>query len=400
MLAVACLALALAWLYHAVLAFFGVPTLPDVREPASEVEVSTAKGFAQEPETSIPDLTVVVPACNEGESIQATLRSLLGSKGGRLQIVAINDRSTDATGALMDEVAAEAARDRGGNSLEVIHNHELPAGWLGKTHALALGAAKAEAPWLLFTDGDVLFDPVAARLALEFAQTVSADHVVLLLTLDFENSMEAAVFATFQALASWGSRLWRCANPSARDFFGAGGFNLVRRAVYEELGGFEALRMEVVEDLRLGWKIKRAGFSQRVAVGPDLVRIRWIQGALGIVRLLEKNGFAAVRYRTVVAILASIGFSMQVLLPLAAMACGGWATVAGLLVYGCIALDFAVNRRVTQVSAWHAVLFAPATALLTFALLRSTFLAIRRGGVQWRGTLYPLEDLRRDAGRW
>jgi glycosyltransferase involved in cell wall biosynthesis len=196
MLAVACLALALAWLYHAVLAFFGVPTLPDVREPASEVEVSTAKGFAQEPETSIPDLTVVVPACNEGESIQATLRSLLGSKGGRLQIVAINDRSTDATGALMDEVAAEAARDRGGNSLEVIHNHELPAGWLGKTHALALGAAKAEAPWLLFTDGDVLFDPVAARLALEFAQTVSADHVVLLLTLDFENSMEAAVFAT------------------------------------------------------------------------------------------------------------------------------------------------------------------------------------------------------------
>jgi hypothetical protein len=118
------------------------------------------------------------------------------------------------------------------------------------------------------------------------------------------------------------------------------------------------------------------------------------------VRLLEKNGFAAVRYRTVVAILASIGFSMQVLLPLAAMACGGWATVAGLLVYGCIALDFAVNRRVTQVSAWHAVLFAPATALLTFALLRSTFLAIRRGGVQWRGTLYPLEDLRRDAGRW
>jgi glycosyltransferase involved in cell wall biosynthesis len=386
--------LALGWLWQAVTALRGIPTLPDLMRseflPLNDA-IST---------TGEPDATVIVPACNEAASIQATLRSLLASTGVRLQIVAVDDRSTDATGALMDAVAAEAAAAGGPHTLEVIHNRELPAGWLGKVHALALGAERARSPWLLFTDGDVRFSASAAGRALRYATQARADHVVLLLTLDFRGFAEGAVFAAFQALSGWSMRLWKVADPKARDFFGAGGFNMVRREVFDRLGGFDSLRMEVVEDLRLGWIVKRAGCASRIVTGAGLAHIRWIHGALGIVALLEKNGFAALRYRVGLAVVGLLGFAVQILLPLMAMLMGGWAAAGGVLIYLFIGLTYFANRRVTQASPWTAVLFAPATAVLLFALTRSVVLTLWHDGVEWRGTRYGLEDLRRNAGGW
>lgn len=382
--------LALGWLSQALAALRGMPTLPDLtRTPSPFQDLSSSDG---------PDLTVVVPACNEEESIEATLRSLLSSRGVRLQIVAVDDRSTDGTGALMDAVAAE---DAGGpHSIEVIHNHELPMGWLGKVNALALGARRATAPWLLFTDGDVAFDPRAAELSLAYAIREKADHVVLILTMEFRSVAEKAVLAVFQSISQWSIRLWRVADPKARDCFGAGGFNLVRREVYERLGGFETLRMAVIEDLSLAREIKRAGYAQRIVTGPGLARIRWIQGALGIVDLLEKNGFAALRYNVGLALAVCFGLVLDIVLPFAAIAHGGWAAAAGVVMCGSIGLSYIASRRVTQVSPWLAALFAPAAAIVLFALVRSMVLTLLRDGVEWRGTLYPLKELRRNLGGW
>jgi len=138
-----------------------------------------------------------------------------------------------------------------------------------------------------------------------------------------------------------------------------------------------------------------------VVVGPGLTRLRWIHGALGLVGLLEKNGFAALRYRVGFAVFAFVGLTVEVVLPLMAIASGGWATVAGLLIYAGIAGVIAANRKVNQASAWTAVLFAPAMAVFLFALVRSMVLTLRRNGVVWRGTHYPLDELRRNAeGSW
>ncbi len=389
-LAISTSVLALGWLWQALAALRGMPTLPDLTiTPAPRLDLSSSGG---------PDLTVVVPACNEEQSIQATLRSLVSSRGVRLQIVAVDDRSTDRTGALMDAVAVEAAG--GPHSVEVIHNRELPAGWLGKVHALTLGADRAKAPWLLFTDGDVVFDPLAAQLTLAYAIREKADHVVLILTLEFKSIAEKAVLAVFQSISQWSIRLWKVADPKTRDSFGAGGFNLVRREVYEELGGFEPLRLAVIEDMRLAQDIKRAGYAQRIVIGAGLARIRWIQGALGIVDLLEKNGFAALRYNVALALVVCLGLVLDIFLPFAAIAHGGWAAAAGVLTYCSIGLCYFANRRVTQVSPWLAAFFAPSAAILLFALMRSMVLTLMRGGVEWRGTRYPLAELRRNLGAW
>ena len=383
--------LALGWLWQAVAALRGMPTLPDL----TRLDMTA---LPELPNGDGPHLTVIVPACNEENAIQATLRSLLASTGLRLEIIAVDDRSTDRTGNRMNEVAEES--QRGPHRLHVIHNRELPGGWLGKPHALQLGAECATAPWLLFTDADVVFSPRALELALRYTLQQNADQLVLILTLLFKSSSEGAAFAAFQAMSQWSIRLWKVADPRARDFFGAGGFSLVRREVFVRLGGLEKLRMEVIEDLSFAWMVKHGGYSPRVAVGPGLAKIHWIQGALGIVGLLEKNGFAGFRYRVWLTLFVCLGFAVQMLYPLVAMATGGWGLVAGLLTYAFIALTYIANRRVTQVPAWMALFFAPSTAILLYAILRSMILTLKRGGVFWRGTLYPLAELRRNMVRW
>ena len=371
--------IAVAWLLRVLEWRFHLRHIPDLTRPAYAM-----------PTGPLPRLSVMVPARNEAANIAATLESLLAAEGVDLEVIAVDDRSGDQTGAIMDTFADRAV---------ILHVTELPAGWLGKTHAMEMAARRATGEWLLFTDGDVLFDPRVLALSLRHALAVQADHLVLLPSLILKTACEGAMLAAMNSLTQWTIRLWKVSDPRARDFVGVGGFNLVRRAVYERLGGFEALRMEVMDDMRLGWMIKRAGFAQRVAAGPGLIRIRWLQGAFGVVGLAEKNAFAVYRFRLGLALLACFGVAVLVALPLAAPAAGGWASVAGVATYLSIGLAYFANRRVTQVSFWLAVFFAPAAAIVLFAFLRSIFLTLVRNGVVWRGTHYPLPELRRHAGR-
>ena len=389
---VSCWLVALVWAVQAITALRGLPQIPDLMQ--MDERALPALRAADGLDRSAPDLTVIVPACNEEESIEATLRALLGSIGLRLQIIAVNDRSMDRTGERMDAVAAEARAASGPHTLEVIHNSVLPEGWMGKPHALQLAAKRARAPWLLFTDGDVRFDKRALLLAHRYALMEQADHVVMKLTMDRMSWAENAVLTSTLALSQWNNRMWKVSDPKARDFFGQGGFNLIRREVFEKLGGFEPLRMEVVEDLRMGWRIKRAGYRQRIVEGEGLARINWMNGPLGIVSLLEKNAFAVFRYRTGLMLLALVGLAIQIVLPLAAVASGGWTSVAGVVIFLSIAANFAAYKQ----RPWLAVFYAPAIAIFTFALARSMALTLLRNGVVWRGTHYKLDELRKAAG--
>ena len=383
--------LAAAWLWKGITSLLGMPRIPDL----SRIDPATLPPIPDNPGT--PDLTVIVPARDEEATIDECLRSLLASVGLKLQIIAVDDRSTDLTGQHMEAIAAEVRSTSGPHQFDVIHIMELPAGWLGKPHALAAGANRAAAPWLLFTDGDVLFGPRALELALREATELRADHLVLAPTIVFHSAAERAVLGAMQAMASWMVRVWKVADPRARDSFGAGAFNMIRRDTYRAVGGFEALRLEILEDVFLGMRVKRAGFAQRFILGPNLVRLRWIDGAFGVIPLLEKNAFSVTRFRSPLHLLACLSPLVHAVVPLAAIFSGGWNAVAGLLSYFGLILTYHASRRVTRVPAWYALAFAPAVLLLGWAMLRSMFLALSRGGIVWRGTLYPLAELRRAA---
>src|SRR5206468_3127416 len=125
----------------------------------------------------LPALSVVVTARDEAEGIEATVRRLLAQRYAALEVIVVDDRSTDGTGAILDRLQGEAGPGR----LTVIHNRELPRGWLGKCHACQLGALRARGEWILFMDGDVelVSEELLARVA-HLAETARLDHVAVI----------------------------------------------------------------------------------------------------------------------------------------------------------------------------------------------------------------------------
>ncbi|MEO6924370.1 MAG: glycosyltransferase family 2 protein, partial [Bryocella sp.] len=197
-------------------------------------------------------LTVVVAARNEAEKIVATLDSLLGSDYENLAVIAVDDRSTDATGALLD---AHAARFPG--RLRVLHVDELADGWLGKTYAMQLAFEKTTSEFVLFTDADILFSPVILRKAVAYAERSGAAHLVVMPTTIVQSWREGMVLGFLQVIGMWVVRPWRVPDQTARrDALGVGAFNMVRREALQALGGLEPQRLTVLEDVHLGLRFK------------------------------------------------------------------------------------------------------------------------------------------------
>jgi glycosyltransferase involved in cell wall biosynthesis len=383
--------IALIWTRVVLTALYHLPRIPNLLDHRYDpTETPT-------PNQSAPQITVIVPARNEAASIEATLHSLL-NQTIPIEIIAVDDRSTDSTGAVMDRLASKTLPP--GKLLTVIHIDTLPEGWVGKTHAMALAARQSATEWLLFTDGDILFRPDTLDRALRFAHESQADHVALALTLILESPGERIMTTILGCFTVLSFRPWKIPDPAAKhDSVGVGGFNLIRSSVYRAIGGFEALRLEVLEDLRLGFEVKRQGFRQRVAFGRDLIRVHWATGALGMAHNLTKNFFAVFRFRPAALIAGALVLSLLLFLPIAGLFAPWPIRSASLVALAMIAaLHEYSARHFTGISLLYMLTLPIGAALLLYALLRSLIVTLWRQGVVWRGTFYPLSELRRQAG--
>ena len=373
------LLLGAVWLHRLIDAGLGMPTITDIARSEWDAPASGAS------------VAVVVPARNEQEHIEATLRSLLALEYPNLQIVAVNDRSTDSTGEIMDRVASQQT----GSRLRVMHVDELPAGWLGKTHAMWLAAQQYESDWVLFTDADVVFRPDALRRAMLYVEREKADHLIVFPTLELKSPGERMMVAFFQALFTFGHRPWKVADPDARDHMGVGAFNLVRRSAYQKVGTYERLRLAVIDDMKLGEAIKDNGLAQRVVFGKDLLSIHWAKGGMGVVRNLTKNMFALMLFRWPRALAAAFLLGLLNLGPFVGLlAAHGWAKLGyAVATFVIFALYVGMSLK-SKISPIYFLAHPVSTVAFVFILLRSTFLTLWHGGVIWRGTKYPLEELR------
>ncbi len=370
--------MALAWVVRAFHAVRGVPTIPNLLSPEYDAQPA-----------GLPAITVIVPARNEQADVRACLESLLAQDYAALKIVAVNDRSTDGTGTVMDSLACERLR--------VLHIAELPAQWLGKTHAMASAAALAESEFLLFTDADVLFRPDAIRRALVSAVRSGADHLVVAPTTIIRRWDEAGLLSFFQLFGMWAARPWKVDDPNAlRDAIGIGAFNMLRRSAYLDIGGFEALRMEIVEDLGIARRVKMAGLAQRFVYGRGLVSVHWASGVNGLVNVMTKNIFSAFRFHSWLLLIGCAWLVVFCMLPFIAVWSRPFALPAGITI-AAIALGYGAMKRLSGLSAWNALLAPFAASLFMYALVRSMLTTLVQGGVIWRGTFYPLADLRRHS---
>jgi hypothetical protein len=199
-----------------------------------------------------------------------------------------------------------------------------------------------------------------------------------------------------QIMSSFAMRPWKVRDPKARDHIGVGAFNLIRRSAYDAIGTYEALRLEVVDDLTLGETIKKAGLRQDVVFGRDLVSLRWAVGAAGVVANLEKNLFAFLKFRiSLVLAVCALTFFLCVCPFLGVFLSPGWTKTAFAAAIVMIALVYTLSGRLMGTPPLLFLTCPVAALIFEFAALQSAFLALRDGAITWRGTKYSLEELRK-----
>ena len=346
-------------------------------------------------ETGCPDASgdddpvqcsIVLAARNEDGRIEETVRRLLGQRGVRVEIIVVDDRSTDQTGAILRRLAVEDSR------VKVQRIDVLPDGWLGKCHACQVGAGLATAKWILFTDADCWLKPDVIARALEVAHREGVQHVTLTPGGVPETAGAQAWHLAFHlSLSNWMSGVNRD-RPGA--YLGIGAFNLVRAGAYHECGGYEALRLTVVDDVKLGLLLRRAGKKTRAFIGGDDAECHWGRTVGAAIKIMEKNYFAALDYRTGLVLGLIVTGTLLWSLALAGLMNGSPAGIAaGLAPLSSIFPARVVARRLGW-SMGGALLTPFIYPVLIYAVVNSTAVTLWRGGVRWRDTFYSLEQLR------
>ncbi|MFA5026592.1 MAG: glycosyltransferase family 2 protein [Candidatus Methylomirabilota bacterium] len=342
------------------------------------------------PDADCPPVSILFTARDEAATLPQALATLLALDYPRFQVVAVDDRSTDGTTEILREFARRDPR------LRVVRVSELPPGWLGKPHGLQTAYARSDGEWLVFTDADVRFAPDALRRAVALVRERGWDHLTLLVGTEMVGFWERTAVSYFALGFLMFTEVWRVERPASKRYVGVGAFQMLSRRCYEAVGCHRPLALEVVEDVWLGRQVKRGGFRSGVALAETSVRVRWQEGLGNIVRGTTKNFFAGAGYSlpTVLAELAGV-FLLSVL-PFAALP--GLEGVPRLLAALAALLPVAVHgvaASILGISPLYGVTHPLGAILLAYMLARSTVVTLWRGGVTWRGTFYPLHELRR-----
>ena len=339
-----------------------------------------------------PRISLLFAARDEEEKLPAALATLAVLDYPNLEIIGVDDRSVDATGRLLDEFAATHSRFR------VLHVGELPSGWLGKPHALQQAYEASSGEWLLFTDADVRFQPDVLRRAVTLALKRGLDHLTLLGDLEMVGFWETVLLSFFEMAFQMATTPSSVSNPKSQTYLGVGAFQLLKRAAYETSGTHKRLAMEVIDDMKLGKIVKEAGFRSGAGVAQEAVVVRWHAGLGNIIRGVTKNFFAGTGFsvpRVIVSITALLSVNV---LPFFGLVLGhGWVRVfSGVAVLIALAMHTAVDV-VFRVSPLYCLTMPVGATLFAYMLLRSTVVTLRQGGIIWRGTFYPLDELKRGA---
>ena len=371
-------AIAAFWVFHGIRVAYGATKLPWLKyfEPAQDAEC--------------PSISLIFAARDEEEKLPAALATLAALDYPHLEIIGVDDRSQDATGRILDDFAATHPRFR------AVHVAELPSAWLGKPHALQKAYEASRAEWLLFTDADVRFKQDVLRRAVALAEKHKLDHLTLICNVEMHGFWEKTLLTFFGLAFHLSTDANSVSNPNSRAYVGIGAFQLLRRTAYEAIGSHRRLAMEVVDDMKLGKLVKQSGFRSCVAIAQEFVSVRWHAGARNVIRGVTKNLFAALGYNMAFAVASLAGVLLLNVVPFFAVFAGhGWiricsaiAVVVALCMHGSVDV---VNR----VSPLYALTHPIGAIVFCYMIVRSVVVTLWQGGVTWRGTFYPLRELKR-----
>lgn len=336
----------------------------------------------------MPQVSLIVATCNDQESIKPALTSLLEMDYANLEVIVVNDRSTDQTAQILDSLNSPL--------LKVITVNELPPDWLGKVHALQIGSQHATGEWLLFADADVHFSKMALQKALSFATEQELDFLTLIPGFRAKSYGLQTTIIQFLQLASISTNIDHIRNPDRLENIGCGAFNLIKRSIFNNIYGFQSLRLEVIDDLGLARRAKTVRARSDVLIGKGCVDLDWYPSITGFVHGLEKNSFAVFQYSTIallVFLISNVAFLAGILIPIINLQNHFYLGLAGI----CIAIYmFSLSqliRKTTHFSTLCALLAPLGQIVICWTALRSAILFQLRGGIFWRNTFYSKNQL-------
>jgi glycosyltransferase involved in cell wall biosynthesis len=370
--------IAFLWITHGLKVAYGAARLPWLRDyaPAADAEC--------------PQISLIFAARDEEQKLPGALATLVAIDYPRLEIIAVDDRSSDATARILDEFAALHPQ------LKVVHVRELPNGWLGKPHALQKGYESSSGELLVFTDADVKFQRDALRRVVTLVRERGLDHLTLFGDVERSGFWDTVLISFFGMGFQLATDPYNVSNPNSRSYAGVGAFQMLRRGAYEASGTHRRLAMEVIDDMKLGKIVKLAGFRSGVAVAQSYVSVEWHLGLTNLVRGVEKNFFAGAQFRISVAATQIFALLAMNVLPFAGMFLGhGWIRgLAAISVLIGICFHLGVDA-VMRVSPFYCLTLPLGATIFAYMILRSTIITLRQGGIVWRDTFYPLDELRR-----
>lgn len=355
-------------------------------------KVRSLRDVSASPPPGAPLVSIITAARNEERNIREALGSLLALDYPNVELIVVDDRSDDETGAILDRLVAESP------GFDVVHVTELPAGWLGKNHALWQGVCRARGEIFLFTDADIVMEPTVLSRAVRFFIENRLDHLAVTPRMTMPGTFLSMFGLSFIFFFSLFARPWKARDPRSRCHIGVGAFNMVGAGAYRAVGGHETISLRPDDDIKLGKILKKGGFRSDVAYGPEFLSVEWYASVDEAIRGLEKNAFAGCDYRLSLALFGVVFHLLGSVFPYIALFVTQGATR---VIYGgvvvLLTLLIADCARFHGARPWMAVGFGPSAALFCWIVLRTTVLNLVQGGITWRGTFYPLKELERNV---
>lgn len=337
-----------------------------------------------------PKLSIIVCACNEEGDIKQTLSRLSHLNYPNLEIIAVNDRSTDQTGALMDAMALQDKR------IIPLHLTQLPAGWMGKNHAAFCGSKVATGEWLLFLDADLKLEPDTLNRMMSHVLDNQLEHVTALTHYKCSGffyqvfHLAHKSFGYMLALKPWMARL-KWSNRSMN----IGHFCLYSQAAYARIGGHRAVAMECLEDVRMGELVKKHGLAQEAISTQQHASIAWYHSWQDMFHGICKNSFAFFHYHLFPLLLGTFMWCLLFILPFAAVLFTR-GTSQLLFFVSCVLLwgIAAQTANFFRIPRKYVICLPFGLVAHLFPVYASVFSFYKHKGIYWRGTFYHADTLK------
>jgi glycosyltransferase involved in cell wall biosynthesis len=345
-----------------------------------------------------PKVSAVVPARDEAAGIEPALRTLLAQEGVELELIVVDDGSTDATPDILRRLAAEVGEAR----MLVLEQKKLPPGWIAKNYAVELGQGRAKGDWILFTDADVLHGPRAVANAVAVMQRENLDHLGVFPRLEAGSLLEALVMPLFGLLYQLRFVDPRAADPTSKQGTGIAGFNLVRADAYRLRGTHARIRGSILDDRALGVMMRDDGGRGTVMRAVGQVRVRPYRSVREMYFGIRKsvlaqfgNSAALSAAAAVVLVVAAVAPSVLVLLGLPMWwkgAQAAWTVVPALLAVLFPMLGLLKARTMLRFEPLAALLFPIGALVIATSALHAAVVFAVKGTVEWRGRTYTRRD--------